>query len=489
MKSLGYPFQILLGTIALLFLLPIKPISAQDDGRTPPTATLAPRDITIVGGQPADPGEWPWQVMVLPRGYLCGGSLIGAEWVITAAHCVYDGNGNLFNPTSVSVRLGEHDLSVTEGSEQARGVIEIIAHDDYDSWTNDNDIALLRLASPVVLNERVAPIGLLSADDENILAAPGVSAYVTGWGTTAEGGSAATKLMEVDVPVVSNSTCNSTYGIITGNMICAGYKEGGKDSCQGDSGGPLVVPDNRGGWQLAGVVSFGYGCARSGFYGVYTRASHYVDWIMDHVNTSTPAATATPTPTSTPMPTQNPPTTPTAGPTVATPTVTSTPTATPTKNPSHMSVDLFPDEEISLEYESSSGSYVSVTVPTGAVEELVTLYFDVPLSSATISSPHQMAKRVLQLSIYRDTVALANYHFQEPIEIVLAYVDSDVKGINEQDATLAIYDFASDSWSTDGITLLEHDPDENYMIVETTRTGIYALMAPNRVTFLPLVQR
>ncbi|MCB0123935.1 MAG: serine protease, partial [Caldilineaceae bacterium] len=281
MRPFGYLIQLFVAVPLFLLLLPTTPLAAQDQPPTTLTPTLDPREIDIVGGQPASPGEWPWQAMVRPGGYLCGGTLVAANWVVTAAHCVYDDAGNLFSPSAVTVKLGEYDRTVSETSEQIHAVSQVIAHEQYDEWTNNNDIALLQLTAPAQLNDSVKTIGLLATEMESTLAAPGYDAVVTGWGTTVEGGSAATRLMEVSVPIVSNTQCNRAYGTITENMICAGYEDGGKDSCQGDSGGPLVVPDQSGGWRLAGVVSFGYGCARAGFYGVYTRVSRYNNWITD----------------------------------------------------------------------------------------------------------------------------------------------------------------------------------------------------------------
>ena len=100
---------------------------------------------------------------------------------------------------------------------------------------------------------------------------------VTGFGTTREGGSSSDKLMEVEVPVVSNAQCSNSYpGYITFNHICAGKE--GKDSCQGDSGGPLFWSSNSK-FYLTGIVSFGQGCARPNYPGVYTRVTSYLNWI------------------------------------------------------------------------------------------------------------------------------------------------------------------------------------------------------------------
>jgi len=307
----------------------VQPAIAVEPDETPTAQpTRVPRQLLIVGGEDAAVGELPWQVLVLPGPYMCGGSLITAEWVVTAAHCVVDDFDNPMPPSAIQVRAGEYNRSQNDGTEQQRGVSTVIVHPSYNSPPNDNDIALLRLASPVTFGPSVAPIPLVSSPEHDPLVVPGVMSLVSGWGATSEGGSTATILQKVRVPIVSNATCNAAYGGgITASMLCAGFAEGGKDSCQGDSGGPLVVPEGNG-WRLAGVVSFGTGCARPNLYGVYARVSSFTSWIISNVGElPTPVVTPT-TPTATSTAT---PSTPTMTPTV-TPTVTGTPptaTATP----------------------------------------------------------------------------------------------------------------------------------------------------------------
>jgi secreted trypsin-like serine protease len=269
----------------------------------------------IVGGQAAEPGAWPWQVLVRPGSFLCGGALIHEEWVLTAAHCVHNQFNVPFLPGQITVVLGEHHRFTVDGWEQHKSISQVIAHPNYNPYNFDNDVALLKLSSPAILNSRVATVPLLVSPTHDALAAPEILAWVTGWGTTSWRGSTSSILMEVSVPIVTNEECNAAYGGITQNMICAGYQEGGKDACQGDSGGPLVVP-NGNSWLLAGLVSFGYECARPGMYGGYARVSRYVSWIQQQTNTgSSPTATHTPESTATPTDT-------------VTPTATATPTAT-----------------------------------------------------------------------------------------------------------------------------------------------------------------
>jgi secreted trypsin-like serine protease len=299
---LSYIFSVLLAlTIALVattYVAAQEPDPTSLPSVTPtPTPPLEATDepITplIVGGRPADPGEYPWMVALVNAsaadpsdGQFCGGSLIDAEWVLTAAHCVFDWFGFMISPEDLEVVLGINNLSdgPTSGSSGQRiEVTQIIPHPDYDDVSGDSDVALLHLAAPASLApSTVDTIGLVGTSDE-ALVAPGTVSTVTGWGATSEedwAGSDA--LLEVEVPIVSNATCNapSSYdGAVTTNMLCAGLNAGGKDSCWGDSGGPLIVPDGSGGWLQAGVVSWGYGCAQPNLYGVYARVSQFENWV------------------------------------------------------------------------------------------------------------------------------------------------------------------------------------------------------------------
>jgi secreted trypsin-like serine protease len=268
--------------ILMAFLFsPVQVAHAQDEvgGASP----------DIVGGEEATPGEFPWQAFLRIGSYICGGSLIAPQWVLTAAHCVErdDAPGQPVPPSTVTVHLGKHNIRQIEASQQTKSVAQVIIHPSYNPNSGDSDIALLRLTSAATLNSRVATIPLLVSPGDDPLTAPGVLATVTGWGTTSEDGVASNTLQKVSIPIVSNATCNQALPwTITQNMICAGYAAGGKDSCQGDSGGPLIVPDGAGSWKQTGVVSFGLGCARPGLYGVYTRISRYIAWIGQYVDLS-----------------------------------------------------------------------------------------------------------------------------------------------------------------------------------------------------------
>nr|ADM13371.1 MIP21157p [Drosophila melanogaster] len=180
----------------------------------------------------------------------------------------------------VSVRLLQLDRSSTHLG-VTRSVAFAHAHVGYDPVSLVHDIALLRLDQPIPLVDTMRPACLPSNWLQNF---DFQKAIVAGWGLSQEGGSTSSVLQEVVVPIITNAQCRATSyrSMIVDTMMCAGYvKTGGRDACQGDSGGPLIVRDRI--FRLAGVVSFGYGCAKPDAPGVYTRVSRYLEWIA--VNT------------------------------------------------------------------------------------------------------------------------------------------------------------------------------------------------------------
>ncbi|XP_069011772.1 transmembrane protease serine 9-like [Embiotoca jacksoni] len=264
-----------------------EPTITTDSSSTELSAELCgitPLNTRIVGGEDAPAGSWPWQVSLQRFGsHVCGGSLINREWAMSAAHC--------FSSTSTTgwqLSLGRQNLQGGNPNEVSRTVATIILHPNYDSSTSNNDIALLRLSSPVEFTDYIRPVCLAASGS---VFNNGTDSWVTGWGAVKEGGSLPfpETLQEVEVQVLGNRQCNCLNGVgtVTDNMICAGVLAGGKDSCQGDSGGPLVSQQGSV-WVQSGVVSFGFGCGRPNLPGVYSRVSRYQSWINSHISSDKP---------------------------------------------------------------------------------------------------------------------------------------------------------------------------------------------------------
>jgi secreted trypsin-like serine protease len=271
-------------------------------------ASVATPQSRIVGGAEVSPFEHNWVVLLYVGGSMCGGSLISSEWVLTAAHCT-DGIA------AGDMLAGVHRHQGAQGTwwddnagdtdcAETINIAEKFDHPSYSASTFENDVSLLRLAQQPAC---ISSIDIPTLDDGSH-SQGGETCTVAGWGHTSEGGSSSDVLKSVDLTLLSNAVCtNGNYGISSGelysSMLCAaGPAAGGEDACQGDSGGPLWVKE--GGIDfLAGVVSWGYGCAQPNSAGVYARVSSFLAWIEE----TSGAVIVPPSPPLSPLPPLPPP--------------------------------------------------------------------------------------------------------------------------------------------------------------------------------------
>uniref|UniRef100_G1Q790 pancreatic elastase II n=1 Tax=Myotis lucifugus TaxID=59463 RepID=G1Q790_MYOLU len=245
--------------------------------------TYLPHLPRVVGGEDVRPNSWPWQVSLQfsyngQWRHTCGGTLVAQNWVLTAAHCISSSR-------TYRVVVGRHSLSVDERGSLAVKVSKIVVHKDWNSsqLSKGNDIAMLKLASPVPLSDKIQ-LGCLPPAGK--ILPNNYTCYVTGWGRlqiTAPTPQGPGKWTEGELLVVDYATCSRSdwWGSsVKTNMICAGG-DGIISSCNGDSGGPLNCQKADGQWEVHGVVSFGssLGCNYYHKPSVFTRVSNYIDWI------------------------------------------------------------------------------------------------------------------------------------------------------------------------------------------------------------------
>uniref|UniRef100_A0A7N6AT25 Peptidase S1 domain-containing protein n=1 Tax=Anabas testudineus TaxID=64144 RepID=A0A7N6AT25_ANATE len=242
---------------------------------------VAPLNTKIVGGVDASAGSWPWQVRLHYNGsYTCGGTLISNQWVLTAAQCTIEMN-SMSLWTLYFGRVNQSDPNIYEVN---RTVSQVIVNPDYNNTLLNNDIALMKLSSPVNYTDYIKPICLASNSSQFYNS---TLCWATGWNVIVNNQSLQdyNTLQEVQIPVIGNNECSCDYVLdgnvdITNNMMCAGQQ--GNGTCLGDSGGPLQCKQGSV-WIQAGITSFGVPCALAGFPEVYARVSQYETWITNQV--------------------------------------------------------------------------------------------------------------------------------------------------------------------------------------------------------------
>jgi len=248
----------------------------------------------IVGGEEAIKHSIPWLISIRPTGYghICGGTLIRVrpdkeetDIVVTAAHCAASPPA-LKAPRPYTVTAGAHYRNMKEPGEVTVTVAKEIVHESYNSGNQENDILILKLATPIKFSNTIQP-ACLPGKDEGV--APGTYGTLAGWGDLFDGAKQGSdKLMQVYIPVVDDNTCQqkyvqySEYGYRINSDVMMCGEAAGKDSCQGDSGGPYFF-QGKNGYTLQGVVSWGEGCAKPNLPGAYTRVTKYLDWIQNKI--------------------------------------------------------------------------------------------------------------------------------------------------------------------------------------------------------------
>ena len=258
------------------------------------SATADTVQARIVNGKDASITDVPWQVALtkfnddLYGSQYCGGSIIHAKWILTAAHCL-EGLSAL---DAGFVVVGITDLSAPSNSTEVISIKQLVIHGDYDTDSFDNDIALLELSREIdfnVCDNACKIIDVLQAADQANVMPVSTPVKISGWGSFAQVPSSTTfphLLQSVEINILDcNNTIrpNSQY---SENMFCAGDYAAGADSCAGDSGGPLVAANNLGtGLVLAGITSWGPDiCATDNDPGVYTRVANYGCFIQKFSN-------------------------------------------------------------------------------------------------------------------------------------------------------------------------------------------------------------
>lgn len=233
--------------------------------------------MAIVGGDDAQPGEYPSVAKVTFGLFSCTGTLIAPDTVLTAGHCGSVTGAAVASPAAYPPALVDVVIGGTrEGEGEQVPTKSVTVHPDY-LLNPGYDISVIKLTRA----STNAPVKVAGAG-EGGLWSPGALETIAGWGTTSEGGDAPSVLQEAQVPVTTDAYCAGAYSDFDAQtMVCAGYPAGGVDSCQGDSGGPMFGRTAGGELRVVGATSYGEGCARPGKPGVYARVADSLlrEWI------------------------------------------------------------------------------------------------------------------------------------------------------------------------------------------------------------------
>ncbi|KAL0134164.1 hypothetical protein PUN28_001180 [Cardiocondyla obscurior] len=244
------------------------------------------RKTRIVGGNVTSVYDYPWLVSLNKNGkFYCAGTLISRKHVLTAAHCL---EGFDFRTIKL-IFLMDSDHSSLGRNTIARRIKSVTIHENYHSYTFNNDIGIIEMDEPISLRGVVRTACL---PEDQMIDYTGALATAVGWGRTGETKPLSDELRRVNLPILSKEECDQAgyaKNRITENMLCAGYilhpeGTGAQDACFGDSGGPLHVKGIYGQLELIGIISWGRGCGRPNFPGIFTKLTNYIGWLKDRLD-------------------------------------------------------------------------------------------------------------------------------------------------------------------------------------------------------------